>query len=48
MTNAVVKETYPNTHRNGKTKADWSVFTNLSVLTNLGWSYREPKNDSLC
>ena len=42
MTNAFLKETYPNTHRNGKTKVGWSVMTNLKILTNLGWSYREP------
>ena len=34
-----------NTHRNEKTKVDWSVMTNLTVLTNSGWAYRETKND---
>ena len=28
-----------------KTKVSWSVLTSLTVLTNLGWLYREPKND---
>ena len=28
-----------------KTKVSWSVLTSLTVLTNLSWSYWEPKND---
>ena len=40
--NALVKTTSPKTHRNIKTKAVWSVLTNLTVLANLGCAYREP------
>ena len=28
-----------------KTKVSWLVLTTLTVLTNLGWLYREPEND---
>ena len=44
MTNALLKETYPNTHRNGKTKMGWSVLKNQTVSGNHNWAYREPKN----
>ena len=43
MTNALVKTTKPNAHRNEKTKVGWSVLTNLTVLTHRVRVYREPK-----
>ena len=48
MTNALLKDTFPNTHRNGKTKVGWPALTNLTVLPYLGWLYRESESDSLC
>ena len=45
MNNALLKNPYPYTHKNGKSKVGWSVLTNLKALTNLSWSYREPKDD---